>query len=247
MALERRGAPRAVRLVAVPVQDSMPPAELDVQFADLALTPRSRTRRVCHVARCHWGVGTTPARSAVQCPLTPPPWARREHAERGAPAAHPTRGSNAATDVQYSFVTARVYLALDTIAASRGQGWKGHGLCVHCARSRVRAARAISVHFFTLRTQLYSINKSRRPSTMPSACIVAAPLAYAMLAYTCASLMYLTVSSVFLETPFRDSLSTQQLCIKRKSARQRGALFAGSLALSCGALWLLRPLRSCPR
>ena len=81
---------------------------------------------------------------------------------------------------------------------------------------------------------------------MPSACIVAAPLAYAMMAYTCASLLYIVVSSVYLDTPFRDSLSPDQLRIKQDSAQKRAALFASSLALSGGALWLIRPLRSCP-
>ena len=55
-------------------------------------------------------------------------------------------------------------------------------------------------------------------------CKMSIYLAYGMLVYVFASIFYL-ILTFNLGTPFKDSLSPQQLIIKRKSANQRRNIF----------------------
>lgn len=65
-------------------------------------------------------------------------------------------------------------------------------------------------------------------------------LAYVASAYLLASAVYL-LSTVWIGTPFRDSLTDEQRRIKKNAACVRGASFGAGLALSILVLALWRP------
>ena len=69
-------------------------------------------------------------------------------------------------------------------------------------------------------------------------------LAYAALAYILASVLYMVTTRVSnVGTPLKDSYSEEQLKIKKKSSRTRGAIFMGSLAVSVAVLALWHPFK----
>ena len=65
-------------------------------------------------------------------------------------------------------------------------------------------------------------------------------LAYVASAYLLASVVYL-LSTAWIGTPFRDSLTEEQRRIKKNAACVRGASFGAGLALSILVLALWRP------
>lgn len=66
-------------------------------------------------------------------------------------------------------------------------------------------------------------------------------LAYAALAYLIASIIYLLTSACCLETPFKNSLSQEQIQIKVFSAKIRREVFCGSLLVAIIVLLIFRP------
>jgi hypothetical protein len=72
-----------------------------------------------------------------------------------------------------------------------------------------------------------------------------AVLAYASLAYLCASLLYVLIVRCFgLGTPFKDTLTDAQRDVLSKSKRDRGTAFAIGAATSIILLIAVRPLRT---
>ena len=66
-------------------------------------------------------------------------------------------------------------------------------------------------------------------------------LAYAATAYLIASLIYLFVSYCCLDTPFRKSLTAEQIRIKTLSAKTRSQVFWGGIIAGIIILWWLKP------
>ena len=75
-------------------------------------------------------------------------------------------------------------------------------------------------------------------------CQISIFLAYAMLIYCLASGYYL-IFSRFAGTPFRDSLSTEQKSIKKKSAGRRKNIFIQGIIVSCILLFFTKPFSNC--
>ena len=75
-------------------------------------------------------------------------------------------------------------------------------------------------------------------------CKMSIYLAYGMLVYVFASIFYL-ILTFNLGTPFKDSLSPQQLIIKRKSANQRRNIFYGGITLGIIILYITQPFQRC--
>jgi len=66
-------------------------------------------------------------------------------------------------------------------------------------------------------------------------------LANIALVYLAASVLYL-LRTRSLGTPFADSLTAEQVALKRAAARTRGGIFKTSAAAAAVGVWLLRPL-----
>jgi hypothetical protein len=66
-------------------------------------------------------------------------------------------------------------------------------------------------------------------------------LAYLALAYLIASGVYLCASACCLDTPFRKSLTAQQISIKQYSSSVRRKVFLFGLVLAVGILYLWKP------
>lgn len=78
-------------------------------------------------------------------------------------------------------------------------------------------------------------------------CVVPSILAYFTLAYLTASLVYVLVTYIGRwGTPFKNSLSPEQLRLKRSSARKRGCLFGISFVVALIILFLTRPMMRRP-
>ena len=69
-------------------------------------------------------------------------------------------------------------------------------------------------------------------------------LAYAMSAYSLASLLYI-LATRNIGTPLRDSYTAEQLEIKKDSAYKRARIFYMSLAISILILFLIKPFNKC--
>ena len=75
-------------------------------------------------------------------------------------------------------------------------------------------------------------------------CEISVILAYAMSIYCLASGYYL-IFSRFAGTPFKDSLSYEQISIQKRSAEKRKKIFLQGVVLSCIFLCVLRPFSKC--
>lgn len=75
-------------------------------------------------------------------------------------------------------------------------------------------------------------------------CKMSIYLAYGMLVYVFASIFYL-ILTFNLGTPFKDSLTPQQIIIKRKSANQRRNIFYGGITLGIIILYITQPFQRC--
>ena len=75
-------------------------------------------------------------------------------------------------------------------------------------------------------------------------CKLYSPLAYAMLIYVIGSIYYLVMTRN-IGTPFRDSLTKEQLGIKQQAATQRRNIFYTGCAVGLGISILLRPFNKC--
>lgn len=75
-------------------------------------------------------------------------------------------------------------------------------------------------------------------------CKVSIVLAYAMLAYTFASVYYL-VNTRNIGTPFKDSLNQEQIAIKKRSANIRRNIFRNGILIAIVSIFILKPFAKC--
>ena len=75
-------------------------------------------------------------------------------------------------------------------------------------------------------------------------CTISVYLAYGMAVYVIASIYYI-VTTRFVGTPFRDSLTAKQLVIKNKSAGVRRNIFYQGLAGASVGLAIFKPFHTC--
>lgn len=75
-------------------------------------------------------------------------------------------------------------------------------------------------------------------------CKVPVVLAYIMTVYTLASLYYLIMTHD-IGTPFKNTLTPEQLRIKKESARIRGYIFSKGVLLSAISMVILQPYAMC--
>ena len=79
---------------------------------------------------------------------------------------------------------------------------------------------------------------------MQEQCHIPIYLAYAMTAYMMASIIYL-LSTKFVGTPFMNSLTKEQIEIKKKSSRLRKKIFSIGLLFSLIILYLYKHFLIC--
>jgi len=75
-------------------------------------------------------------------------------------------------------------------------------------------------------------------------CKVSIVLAYAMLAYTFASVYYM-VNTRNIGTPFKDSLNQEQIAIKKRSANIRRNIFRNGMLIAIVGIFILKPFAKC--
>ena len=75
-------------------------------------------------------------------------------------------------------------------------------------------------------------------------CEVSKVLAYSMAIYTVASVYYM-IRSRSVGTPFRDSLTEEQLQIKEESKKIRKQIFLEGSVIGLVGLYLMKPFKSC--
>ena len=75
-------------------------------------------------------------------------------------------------------------------------------------------------------------------------CMLSVNLAYGMLVYLSASIMYLLITRK-IGTPFNDSLTPEQKEIKNKSAGIRRRIFYSSVLFSMIAVYIISPFQTC--
>ena len=75
-------------------------------------------------------------------------------------------------------------------------------------------------------------------------CKISIYLAYSMAIYSIAS-MYYMIASKSVGTPFKDSLTKEQLAIKRKSKKVRSKIFEMGLLFGIMVLFLVKPFEKC--
>ena len=75
-------------------------------------------------------------------------------------------------------------------------------------------------------------------------CTISKYLAYAMLAYTFASIYYILMT-MNIGTPFKNSLTPEQLQIKAEAASLRGSIFYQGIGLAAIIIFIFRPFESC--
>ena len=75
-------------------------------------------------------------------------------------------------------------------------------------------------------------------------CTISVYLAYSMATYILASLYYM-ITTRFVGTPFKDSLTIKQIKIKNKSANVRRNIFYQGIAVSIVGLAIFKPFHKC--
>ena len=75
-------------------------------------------------------------------------------------------------------------------------------------------------------------------------CEVSKILAYSMTVYTVASLYYM-IRSRSVGTPFKDSLTEEQLQIKEESKKVRKQIFCEGTVIAIVGLYIMKPFKSC--
>ena len=75
-------------------------------------------------------------------------------------------------------------------------------------------------------------------------CSVPKYLAYGMAAY-CIACAYYMFRTQNIGTPFKDSLSKNQLKIKKESSKTRSEIFFQGLGIGCALMFFLNPFNSC--
>jgi len=75
-------------------------------------------------------------------------------------------------------------------------------------------------------------------------CEVSKLLAYTMAVYTVASIYYI-IRSRSVGTPFKDSLTNEQIKIKEESKKVRKQIFCEGTVVALVGLYTLKPFKSC--
>jgi len=75
-------------------------------------------------------------------------------------------------------------------------------------------------------------------------CTISVYLAYGMAAYVIASIYYL-ITTMYVGTPFKDSLTAKQMAIKTKSAGVRRNIFYQGIAAAIVGLAIFKPFHKC--
>ena len=75
-------------------------------------------------------------------------------------------------------------------------------------------------------------------------CKMSKYLAYGMLIYTIASIYYMVIT-MNIGTPFKDSLTEEQIEIKKQSANVRRNVFYQGVGLSAVLIYLVHPFSDC--
>lgn len=75
-------------------------------------------------------------------------------------------------------------------------------------------------------------------------CKISVILAYAMAIY-CISCIYYLIRNMWLDTPFKKSLTKKQLEIKKQSVYKRKNVFIEGLIIGLFIMVLLRPFNKC--
>ena len=75
-------------------------------------------------------------------------------------------------------------------------------------------------------------------------CIMSIYLAYGMLAYTIASIYY-TFMTMNIGTPFKNSLTPEQLKIKKEAAYTRGNIFYQGIVVGIILIFIFKPFADC--
>jgi len=75
-------------------------------------------------------------------------------------------------------------------------------------------------------------------------CEVSKVLAYSMAVYTVASVYYI-IRSRSVGTPFKDSLTEEQIQIKEESKKVRIQIFFEGSAIALVGLFIMKPFKSC--
>lgn len=75
-------------------------------------------------------------------------------------------------------------------------------------------------------------------------CKIPIYLAYAMTAYSIASMLYF-IATRNIGTPLRDSYTSEQIMIKKESSHIRGKIFYISLGVAISILILIKPFKTC--
>jgi len=79
---------------------------------------------------------------------------------------------------------------------------------------------------------------------MSNECKLSRYLAYGMAIYTFASIYYL-IMTFNIGTPFKDSLTINQIKIKEKSIRVRKTIFYTGLTIGVVFLYIIDPFKKC--
>jgi hypothetical protein len=77
-----------------------------------------------------------------------------------------------------------------------------------------------------------------------SYCKMSTILAYAMSIYVISSIYYM-IRTRYVGTPFKDSLTKEQLKIKKESAKTRSSIFYQGIGVSFVALLFFQPFSKC--
>ncbi len=75
-------------------------------------------------------------------------------------------------------------------------------------------------------------------------CTISVYLAYGMAAYVIASIYYL-IRTMYVGTPFKDSLNAKQMAIKKQSAGVRRNIFYQGIATAIVGLAIFKPFHKC--
>ena len=75
-------------------------------------------------------------------------------------------------------------------------------------------------------------------------CVISKYLAYGMLLYSISSIYYI-INTINIGTPFKDSLTPEQIEIKNKSSKIRGTIFNHGLILAFCIIILFKPFEEC--
>ena len=83
-----------------------------------------------------------------------------------------------------------------------------------------------------------------KPKIQSNNCEVPIFFAYFSLIYIFASIYYI-ILTMCIGTPFKDSLTDEQLEIKKKSIKKRGDIFCCGLVIGIIVIYMIQPFKRC--